>query len=42
MPVKKSNKYDNSRFVEMGPIVVTKRPNKAKTQPKKKDNAKVK
>ena len=41
MPVKKSTKYDNSRFVEMGPIVVTKKP-KADKPKKGKSNAKAK
>ena len=42
MPVKKSTKYDNTRFVDMGPIVVTKKP-KADNKPKKgKSNAKAK
>ena len=42
MPVKKSNKYDNSRFIDMGPIVVTKRPNKAEKPKKGKNDAKSK
>lgn len=43
MPVKKSKTYDNTRFVDMGPIVVTKRPNQAKPKAKKeKGNAKTK
>ncbi len=41
MPVKKSNKYDNSRFVDMG-IVVTKRPKTADKPKKGKNNAKAK
>lgn len=43
MPVKKSNKYDNSRFIDWGGIVVTKKPKQPKAAPKKgKDNAKSK
>lgn len=42
MPVKKSDKYDNSRFVEMGIKVI--KPAKKVPTPKKKgkDNAKTK
>lgn len=43
MPVKKSKTYDNSRFIDWGGIVVTKRP-KIQPKPKKetKKNAKSK
>ena len=42
MPVKKSTKYDNSRFIDMG-IKVTKRPKPVTEKPKKgTNNAKTK
>lgn len=41
MPVKKSVKYDNSRFIDMG-IKVTKRPKTAEKPKRGKDNAKTK
>ena len=40
MPVKKSKTYDNSRFIDMGPIVVTKRPRTAEKPKKGNNNAK--
>lgn len=42
MPVKKSNKYDNNRFVDFGPIEVTKpaKPLKATKKKGTKKNAK--